>query len=239
MELQTIIIIVVIALGIYIWYAIRRHEKKKINEALDKVKDFNPTETYVSRSIKTSISIDKAKNKICFIDQNRKTHPFSYKDIYESEILTDGNTYTKQSTGRTIGGLVIGGAVAGIAGAVVGGLSGKRKKVVNINKIDLKVTVNSTSKPVYVVNFFNPQLKKGGTITDKEAMRDAQHWHSLISVLIKRADKEEGIKEVESKSLENNKSISIPDELIKLNELKEKGILTQEEFENQKQKLLS
>lgn len=49
----------------------------------------------------------------------------------------------------------------------------------------------------------------------------------------------ENLDKVQATSHKENNSKSVADELIKLNELKKEGILTQEEFDSQKEKLLS
>ena len=58
-----------------------------------------------------------------------------------------------------------------------------------------------------------------------------------IAVRIIRACKEWGIQTVAVHSDEQNSNLS--DELTKLNDLKEKGIISQEEFEKAKNKLLN
>ena len=55
-----------------------------------------------------------------------------------------------------------------------------------------------------------------------------------------RAEKEEAESESsEIRETDTDQSINLSDELTKLNDLKEKGIISQEEFENAKNKLLN
>jgi hypothetical protein len=134
-------------------------------------------------------------------------------------------------------GFIIGGALGGISGAVVGGLSGNRRQIEDIDDIDLKITVADPNNPIHTINFITKQFKNGGTITVKEAMKEAEHWQAVIAGVIKNTDEETGIKQ--TPIIEMKQTLSVPDELIKLNELKEKGILSEEEFQSQKKKLLS
>ena len=53
-----------------------------------------------------------------------------------------------------------------------------------------------------------------------------------------RAEKEEE-KEIENNIINNNQNINLSEELSKLNDLKEKGIISKEEFEKAKNKLLN
>lgn len=69
----------------------------------------------------------------------------------------------------------------------------------------------------------------------KNAIKKARHWHGLITSLIKQADTED----IKNEGQGAVDLYSIADELMKLTELKTKGILTEAEFNKQKQKLLS
>ena len=55
-----------------------------------------------------------------------------------------------------------------------------------------------------------------------------------------RVEKEEAENEIgEIRNTDSDQSINLSDELIKLNDLKEKGIISEEEFEKAKNKLLN
>jgi len=228
-----IISIAVIGLIIYVYFSNTRH-KRKINLALCKTDNFDPSETYYSRNFETSISIDKLKNKVCFIDKKYNSLQYSFKDLIESEVLTDGLTYTKQSTRRKIGRSLRVGAVGQLAVAVDGRLSKRNKTRTNIDNIDINVTVNDLDNPVFEVSFLTQQFKKGGTIIEKEALIEAQYWHGLISALIKKADFEDAPDEEVIGTRKAKNILSVPGETNKLIASKEKGAVAQEEFELQK-----
>lgn len=92
-------------------------------------------------------------------------------------------------------------------------------------------------QPVHDINFLDVETEKGSMFIYKPAMEKVQHWHGLIEILIRRADEED-------RKTENNEELpkidsSVADELEKLAHLKEKGILSNAEFQEQKQKLLA
>lgn len=239
-KMKEALIIIIAVSGLALWLYLKFKDQQKIKNAVSNLKDFNSSETYIpSDHGKTSISIDKNGRKICFVDDTRgkgkRTRVYGYKDIYECEILTDGETYLKSSSTRVVAGYIIGGAIGGVAGAVVGGLSGAKTKKENIKSIKLSVRVNDTSKPIFIILFLNKEVKKGDNDYN-EAIKTAQYWHALISNFIKQANREEPVAQTQ-KVINNNLSVS--DELLKLNNLKEKGIITAEEFQSQKEKLLS
>ena len=160
--------------------------------------------------------------------------------MLSSEIFVDGETITKTARGSQLGGALIGGLALGGVGAIIGGLSGKTRSSEKVKRVDLRITVNSTKSPLHDINFMDIEGKKDG-IVYKSAMDQARHWHGLIAVLIKMADNEDSSKEgFESLSKEKGDSTaSLADELSKLSDLRDKGVLSEEEFSIQKQKLLS
>lgn len=157
-----------------------------------------------------------------------KTQVISYSELVSSEIKD--NTYTtttgtkeevtKSSTGSTIGRAVVGGLIAGPAGAIIGGAtSKKRTEVIDNTRTILHhhyfVIVN-LSTPA------NPVLK----IDCGASSKTAEEINAILVGII--ANQAKGV----------NKSTSIADELAKLAILREKGILTEEEFLEQKSRIL-
>ncbi|MEK5444441.1 SHOCT domain-containing protein [Fredinandcohnia sp. FSL W7-1320] len=82
---------------------------------------------------------------------------------------------------------------------------------------------------------------KKDNLVYKNANKNVTHWHNLISHLINRADQEDISinRDKEHDYINKNQSSSIADEIKKLSELHKEGILSDEEFNSQKQKLLS
>ena len=181
---------------------------------------------------------DRFRKKICLIDhrqQNLTTRVFVYKDLLSSEIFEDGATVTKTVRSSQIGGVLIGGLAFGGVGAIIGGLSGKTQTSGEVKKVDLRLTVNDTKNPLHDINFLGLKTKKDGFLY-KRAIQQARHWHGLIEVLIKRAD-------LEDKAANTNDTLKLPsgsaaDELKKLAELRDAGVLSIEEFQQQKSRLL-
>ncbi|WP_419872928.1 SHOCT domain-containing protein [Candidatus Pristimantibacillus sp. PTI5] len=240
-----------------------KDKEKKVNELNDRYKnnlenhlDFKVSSSFKAVDYETSISVDESSKAICIMHSglsNSKT--FSYKDIIEVQIIEDGYTISKTSRGSQIGGAVIGGVLTGGVGAIIGGLSGDAVQTSKVKRIDLKLIVNDTTKPVFLINFMNELDEKSGMkfkmgVTKesekyKLAIEQVRHWHGLISVLIKRADDEEKgtNKNIVGTRTEGNHektaNSSVADELTKLYDLHTKGIISKEEFENQKAKVLS
>lgn len=206
------------------------------------VSNFDATQKIVGIDNNTSIAIDENRKKVCLINfRNKQSRIFSYRDLLSSEIFEDGATVTKTMRGSQIGGALVGTVLLGGVGTIIGGLSGKRKTTGTVNKIDLRVTVNDTKNPVYEINFLSKETKKDKQMY-QQAIQQARHWHGLIEVLIKRADIEDNQKtnvDVTAPLIQQaSQQSSVADEVKKLADLKASGVLTVQEFEQQKRKLL-
>jgi hypothetical protein len=221
-------------------------KKNEMNTTMSNTKDFKSTKQFTSTDVNTMISLDDNSKKLCFIKRGLQPEIFEYRDILQSEIIEDGESITRTSRGSQLGGALIGGILAGGVGAIIGGLSGSQQTSSEVKKIQLQIVVNDTKNPIRLITFLNEDIliKKSDGIY-KNAHGEVTQWHKLISVLIKQADDEDKKREIEDnkvfqKELHNNHNLtSNADELLKLSELLKQGILTQEEFNIQKQKILS
>lgn len=108
-------------------------------------------------------SIDEENNKICLfnIDKNVISHKIiGYKDILACEIVEDGVTVTRSARGSQVGGALVGGLLLGGAGAVIGGLSGKKTTSEEIESISFRITVNDLNRPIYEYKLNFVPIKK-------------------------------------------------------------------------------
>jgi len=212
-------------------------KRKDIEGHFDQIKDFSPTQRINDGSI--ILAIDKQRSKICLVDHRQPyitSKVFLPKDLISSKIVEDGETVTKTIRSSQLGGALVGSLALGGMGTVIGGLSGKTQTIGKVNRIDLELIVNDTKKPLYDINFLKFVTEKR-SVRHKRAIRQARHWHGLIEVLIKNADIEDRTA-TNMNSTQNLPSGSIADELKKIAELRDAGVLNGDEFQQQKQKLL-
>jgi len=192
-------------------------------------------------------TIDEINEKIALVTES-VNHVVSFSDIIGVELIEDGNTVSKKSTTRTIGGAIVGGVLAGGVGTIVGGLSGNSTQKNKVSSLFVKILLRSLDKPSLLITCFDSRTMttehKASIETDgklesyiyKIGKKNADDIKDLVSVIIDRIDNKTEDKPV---TVETKPSNSIADELLKLNELKEKGILTEEEFTLQKNKILN
>jgi len=243
------ILLIILFLGSLLFNIVLDTEKadtqKNLIDEFKKLENFEVSQAMISNDLKNGLAIDNRKNKFCILKNNEgniHTTIYSYKDLLESEILEDGHGFTKTSRGSQVGGILIGGLVLGGVGAVIGGLSGKKNNIEKINSIDLKIIVNDTNSPMTIFNFFkSKEGEEKSSSKYKLNIQEAREWNSLLSVLIKKADEDDNKKSslYVEETISNNKSTSIADEILKLKALKDDGLITDDEFISQKNKILN
>lgn len=191
---------VLIIIALYRW-SVKAEEKEKEKskqkqDIIEKVisdlksKGFAISQQFISKS-------KDCFNGIFFDDNSKKISIFDVKDgqinlniyegseILESQIIEDGNIVANVDRIGQIGGALIGGALAGEAGAIVGGLSASSNIEKQVKKIDLKVIVKDVKKPYYIINFMDEAVgKKKDDPVYQDAISKAMYWHSLLKVLM-------------------------------------------------------
>lgn len=169
---------------------------------------------------------------------------FNYSDIIEVSYEENGSQLYTKSTGRTIGGAIVGGVLMGGAGAVIGGLSGASKQNKEIKNMDIKILLRSTSRTSCVLHFNDvDRVLKTKEEADRKLyetyVQNANQAKDVLSVIIDDAKQASApIAQPITQSVVAPASSSVADELAKLAKLKADGILTDEEFRVQKSKLL-
>lgn len=168
---------------------------------------------------------------------------FNYSDIIEVSYEENGTQLYSKSAMRTVGGAIVGGALMGGAGAVVGGLSGASKKNMEIKTMQIKILLRNTQRTSFVLDFNESKrvlkTKESADNTLYETyQQNANCAKDTLSVIIDRA-KQAAAPVVNQVVQAPAPKSGVADELAKLAKLKVDGILTDEEFNVQKAKLLN
>jgi len=197
------IIILFIILAVFLSDNKTLENTSRNKEMIQKIKNdtndlFKPTKSYISKNQKSGIEIDEKQKLIRLYytnDSNNIEYKiYSFKDIIESEIKIDNNSVLKTGRGSQLAGVAIGGVLAGGIGAIIGGLSGTKKKIEYIKNIDLCIKVSDFEKPLYKINFLSNinevgiENKQGYKKDDKEvkkALEDIEYWHTVLNLILK------------------------------------------------------
>ena len=219
----------------------KKERGEAMSQAIETIPDFTPTMKINGIDNRFTFATDNEHQRIIYIVGLHK-QVFNYEDIISVELIEDNNVMLKKSTGRTISGAILGGAVAGGVGAVVGGLSGSYKQQNQHSSVKVKILLRNNSVPSIEINCFDYRTMTidGKPVHDKDlnyckGKNDAKRITDTLSVIIDAVDRAQKT----NKLTDTAKGGSVADEIAKLAELKDKGILTENEFASLKAKLLN
>lgn len=147
---------------------------------------------------------------------------YSFKNLVDYELVVDGETYSKG--GASIGRALVGGALFGGAGAIIGGSTGKRKQKEIIKKMYIKISLKHPYDTYTEILLISSETKKGGLIYNTMTGA-ANNILALLDFMV-----------VSEPSVPVS---SAADELLKYKQLLDCGLLTEEEFLEKKKQLLN
>lgn len=192
----------------------------------EKISNFTPTQI-----INDMIKIDDSSNTLILADKMYIRYKpscytlFNFDQIVDFELLEDGESIASGGLGRAaIGALAFGGT-----GAVVGGVTGKKKTKGTCTTMEIKVTVKDYPRPAFYIKLVQTQMKKD-SLTYKSVSKMAQDILSSLQLI---TDRTASVSD-ESSSVQ----VSSADEIRKFKELLDDGIITEEEFNTKKKELL-
>lgn len=177
-----------------LWYLHPSKSVPEIQRRLKSIPNFRSTQTWIGTDLNRSMAVDEIGRQICFVSSfngNFQHRVYPARDILQVSVVEDGITVTQTKTSRAsqIGGAIVGGALFGGVGALIGGLSGTKNSVSSemATAIELQIMVNDAQNPVWVVPFLSCQQSKTteNYVTSKQFVI---MWHGLITVLMKQAE---------------------------------------------------
>lgn len=182
----------VTALIVYMKISTRDSVQKKVLLQAKSMESAGADKFYVSGDGCFALGVSTVDGKVFYSDRSLNTIHVESNKIISVEIVEDGKSLTRTGSSRSIGGALIGGVVAGPAGAVIGGLGGRTKGISEelVKKIGLKIIVNDTDMPVINVIFideYGDGISKE-TKKYKDGKKAVEYWHGLITVLVNRRD---------------------------------------------------
>jgi len=203
--LLTIIFLWIILCVGYVIYVrtknkVRQDKEKVLAEQLVNYDNaFHDKNTYtIGLDYKTKIAYNNERNEFKYyrrIDENKiQTYAFDFNDVIDVEFALNGNTISKMSRSEQIGGALLGGAIAGGTGAIIGSLSTSRIESEKIHKATLKITTNDLEKPVLYVEFLpeagdNPIRQQGydknGEIM-QAVIKNLEKWEAIFKIAMNK-----------------------------------------------------
>ena len=173
--------------------------------------------------------------------QSANKGPYSFKEIIGYELLEDDSSVASGGLGRAlVGGIALGGI-----GAVVGAVTGKKTAKKIVNNLVIRVDINNMDNPCIIIPFISKKTKtKSGKY--KSAYSSAQKTISALNMVVNQAQL---LDKLEDDTEDYNEDDFIDDvegvdddpieEVKKMKELLDLGIINQDEFDQKKKELLN
>lgn len=221
------------AWGFYTQAQERSEVKDKKGKFLDHLKTVNGFKQSRVHDDKTAyLAVDVDNGRIYFGSAPEwKPTLVSAKQIMSVTIYEDGQTVTHASRLRQVGGALVGNALAGDKGAIIGGLGAKTTSVDAIKSVVLRLEIDDPRNPIIGVNFLRYPDKRGGRLYEQASVA-ARSFSSLITAIMRRSEAaSEGtvVPPVGDRKLED---------IAKLAQMRDQGVLTEQEFIREKARIL-
>lgn len=208
-----------------------------VRQGVSQLEDFEATKTVEGPLDQFKVMFDQNREKVAYVSKYG-TRVFSFEDIISVELQESGTTVSKKSTSRTVGGAVLGGVLAGGAGAIIGGLSGSSTERRNVSSIIVKVTLRDVNDPtVNIVCFENYKLppysdEPGMAFFYEPAIQITDTLNVIIDLVDKRSNPQ-------PEAPKQQETTNLSDEIAKLHGMLKNGIITEEEFAKMKGRLIN
>jgi|GEM_PF-4547489 len=192
----TIIGIGVVIVGIIIWAVISGINSSKTSAKHEEIfkrvltdKGLAPDQILFTshNDSRNCLSVNEANKKLSFgyVDNNKLvTKEYDFSDIVSFEVQVDDKSSRKVS----VGGAVVGAALAGGLGALIGSQSGKQKT--KVRNMHLLITVNSISDPLIKFSILKPSADGKGWDGDsfmvQNAVDRAEKWTGIFNIILKQ-----------------------------------------------------
>lgn len=229
-----LIIFVLAVTGVFWINSWEKDQKEKFDLVLSKIDGFESQFEHTSTNFESGIAVDENNKKIALLSLTAEPRIYSYSDLLAVELTENGQSLTKTSRTSQAANAILGGILLGGVGAIVGALTSAQKTKTKVKSVDIELTINDTAEPVFRINFQNVGDKAGGHINEP-AMKNANEWMARFRVIMKQADLEDTGSAADMKA---QPELSVAGEIAKLADLRAQGLLTIEEFDFQKSKLL-
>lgn len=239
-----IALFVVSIVGFFLILKAENHDRKyEITTMYEKNKEIftqkynpNPNLFLMAANYSKFLTIDEAEGEIIisenFFDTANTTNDYTIKfdDIHAVEKYIDGNAEMRTSRSNQFVSAAVGAVLFGGAGAVIGALTATKKQG-KVHYMSLRIIKNDINDPIHEILFFN---NEHGLDRDHPLSVQADYllndWIHKFNIIIKKCDNQ--------KIQKNSNADDIYTQIKKLHDLKENGIITDDEFNSKKTSLL-
>lgn len=214
-------------------------ENKRVDEVTNPKKYFKRTKSSKNIEIDQTHGLWRIKNAL------GTGSIYLFEELLSYDLST--NTGVQVKGGVSVGRAIVGGALLGPAGMILGGATGKKKQINKISRIEININVNGAAR-----SSRNISIYKGKDIEENSSLagtyfKTAQADLAMLDLVSQSSAPSRTINELSDEVIETEAIIehsitetpSAADEIRKFKSLLDEGIITQEEFDTKKKELLN
>lgn len=173
-----------------------RRTATDIEKRIRHLDDFEPADVYVSTFNLAGVAIDLGRRELLLADEDALRR-FTVSRIISCEILEDDIQLAYANRGSQLAGIAVGGILLGGVGAVIGGLSGSKRSINNVNTVVLRFMTEDFDKPKHDVVLLDWSFSKKGFKRDnmlyRQALEMAELWRGRVMAMMKAGESHEGV----------------------------------------------
>lgn len=230
------VLLTIIIVGVIIWLIKKGVEQAALNRAArDAFKaEHAGWDVYIAPYGEAVIGFNH-EHRAIVLGTTRVHKQYPWGSIASVDVIRDGTSITSTNRGSQVMGGAIGGVLFGPLGLLIGGVTGSKRTHQRVSQIALKIIVDDRVTPIYTIEF----LRVPGSGADpghklvKDAASRAEHVHALLVNAIRNSSLRA------ASSAPALASRSLADQLDQLWTLKERGALSETEYDEQKAQLLA
>lgn len=106
---------------------------------------------------------------------------FEFEDVIKYQLNENGQTVT--SGGLSVGRALVGSALFGGVGAIVGGVTGKRKSMNTVDELSIGITMRGREAGLYKVPIITKRTRKSSKIY-QQVMREVEQILSVFDIMV-------------------------------------------------------
>lgn len=188
-----------------------------------------------------SIALDSTRNRLGILNKEFMAgRVYDVADVMSVEVYEDGRSIAQAGRGRQVGAALVGNMIAGGPGAVIGGLGARVRSRDEIHDLTLRLTLNDNEFPIFDLRLNKAPVLKGSDLHVKLSTT-VRGWASFIEAMMRNAEASTQDSRAPAE-VGTGESIStvrgLADELAKLASLRDSGVLSMNEFNTLKQRLI-
>lgn len=252
--------------AVIVWLIIKKNGTNDtaagLSGYLAKLEGFKAAKDFFGADGCSGIAVDDAAQKLCLVVNHGQfsSRVISYREILAVEIVENGYQVMKATKRSGFEGLAplenfaeqpTVGVEPGQALDLPADLSDSGQptpfqamagqpqeliaaKAEKVNKIELNLIIDNLQEPIHTVVFFAAETERGSAEYNI-ALASAKIWYSRLCILLQQADNE-----AESALSDTNGVAAqlVADEVNKLADLQARGLISEEEFQAQKAKIM-